>query len=256
MDSARDWRDSFSQLEATRKRKSGKQAADAAVAGILSLEQPIAEAGLILAGQEAKAKPKTKTKTKTKTASAARRTATASRAKAPAKPGAPRAATRDKAKPELSARKTKAAIAAPKRQAAPKSAAPKPVTAKALADALALPLPDLATPLVEPALFAEPVPPAEPVPARPATPIAPLPRKASLAPYRKGGLIEAIGFWLRTTARRTRAKLGASTALAKSVGPANGASEIEQLRAENAQLRRQIDALLALNEAAQFKFQP
>ena len=263
MDSARDWRDSFSQLEATRKRKSGKQAADAVVAGILSLEQPIAEAGLILAAPEAKpaAKPGASSKRKSKSKAGPSRGGTAKRTKAPARPATRKAATRKPAKSGPSEDKAKAGLAVPKRQVAAKAAAPrrqsvaKSVVAKVGADAPALPLPDLETPLAGPALFAEPVAPADPVPAPPAAPIAPLPRKASLAPYRKGGLIEAIGFWLRTTARRAKAKLGASTALARSVEPVTAESEIEELKAENERLRRQLEALLVLSDAAQFKFQ-
>lgn len=76
----------------------------------------------------------------------------------------------------------------------------------------------------------------------------PLARSASPAQWRKQGLADAIGYWLRHTTRRAGAKL--SFARFRS-----SRKQLDMLQAENAELRRELDALKALTEAAQFRFQ-
>ncbi len=238
MGNKRDWRESYSQLELVRQSEQDSQAASEAVSGILSLVQPVAEMELILPAAEAAPKAK----------GPAKRKATAKTAKNARKPAAPKKPVRKPA-----ARKAKPKAAATRRTtAATKLAKAAPPEAAAIpAQTAAMPLPDIAEPLTAPARPAEVRSPQSPPP----EPLAPLPRKASLAHYRKGGLIEAIGFWLRTATRRAKAKLGASKVLSQSVEPANEASELAELKEENERLRRQLDALLTLSDAAQFKFQ-
>ncbi len=93
---------------------------------------------------------------------------------------------------------------------------------------------------------------------------APLSRPASLAPYRKGGVIAVIGFWLRDAGRW----LGATTPRRKPAGrtkkrkpgpimahkpllpvhPAPREESLAELRAENARLRLELEAMLAVQE--------
>lgn len=253
MGNTRDWRESFSQLELAkangRKRTGGKQASVAperveavfppdivipppggtsAIPLIPAmLEAAEAEAGLILREPEPAAKPR----------KAAKRKPAAKRARKPAarKTAAPKKPARKPA--ARKARPKASASASARREAATEKLAA--ALAVKLAETPAIPLPDLSTPLARTT----------------AAPVAPLPRKASLAHYRKGGLIEAIGFWLRSAGRRFKAKLGASKALAETAKPVSPERQIEELKAENERLRRQLDALLALSDAAQFKFQ-
>lgn len=76
----------------------------------------------------------------------------------------------------------------------------------------------------------------------------PLARSASPTQWRKQGLADAIGYWLRHTTRRAGAKL--TFARFRS-----SRKQLDMLQAENAELRRELDALKALTEAAQFRFQ-
>lgn len=76
----------------------------------------------------------------------------------------------------------------------------------------------------------------------------PLARSASPATWRKQGLADAIGYWLRHTTRRAGAKLGFARFR-------SSRREIDMLKAENEELRRQLDRLRSLSDAAQFRFQ-
>lgn len=99
-----------------------------------------------------------------------------------------------------------------------KARAPRPDPATALA-AFALPRQD------EPLVEATPSPP----PSR------------ALAPARSSGMLAQIGQWLGQRAEAIWARLGS---------PTQGSSaELRQLRAENARLRSQLDALLALQQS-------
>jgi len=94
--------------------------------------------------------------------------------------------------------------------------------------------------------------PALPAPPRPLpAPLAPLPRRNAPVPYRKGGIAEAIGFWLRSIASSARGKFAAREGTARSTGPDAIDAELARLRSENESLRRQLEALAALREAAQ-----
>ena len=145
------------------------------------------------------------------------------------------------AKPPIAKLKFRTSSPRPTPPAVPIAALALPVVPEELVAAPVAPLPD-------PAPVATAVPPAT-APA-PVT-AAPLPRSASLAPYRKGGLIDAIGFWLRSKARVAAARLSASKALAKRVAPAQFApkDELTVLREENERLRLQIDGLMRLDQA-------
>lgn len=94
-------------------------------------------------------------------------------------------------------------------------------------------------------LSVAPALPASPQPLPP--PLAPLPRRNAPVPYRKGGLAEAIGYWLRTVARSARGSFRA-----RPVAPAANEAEAElaRLRCENESLRRQLEALTALREGS------
>jgi hypothetical protein len=78
-------------------------------------------------------------------------------------------------------------------------------------------------------------------------PTSPLPRNASLAPWRKAGLFGLIGSWLRIAARQTTTGFAAGIRRKKrgATGPVP-LDEVAELRAENEQLRKQLQALLAL----------
>lgn len=94
----------------------------------------------------------------------------------------------------------------------------------------ALPLPQSAEPLVEP-----------------------LPRNRSLAPLRASGLLARINDWLGQSARGLWDRLGGvPTARPAPRRKKASAQELEliRLRAENARLKRQLDALLARDSAS------
>lgn len=79
---------------------------------------------------------------------------------------------------------------------------------------------------------------------------APLPRNRSLARFTSQGILAHVLGWLGESLRssgqpRRRRRLSPSVAKA---GPAQ-AEEIARLRAENAALHRQVEALLALRES-------
>jgi hypothetical protein len=75
------------------------------------------------------------------------------------------------------------------------------------------------------------------LPTRPAEEllIAPLPRSASLTAYRKAGWLSQFGAWLIKAKIKTR--------------PPELFDEVIRLRAENARLRRQLEALLAFQDS-------
>ncbi len=185
---------------------------------------------------------------------------------APARKGTTKPKAR---KAKVRTRKAKEAEAVePKRKPVAKRARAKPAVAKPNSRTSttcpkppALPIAAMALPVVPEELVAAPVallP--EPAPIAAVVPTArgpvtntaaPLPRSASLAPYRKGGLIDAIGFWLRSKARVAAARLSASKALAKRVAPvpAKPKDELTVLREENERLRLQINGLMRLEQA-------
>ena len=94
-----------------------------------------------------------------------------------------------------------------------------------------------------------------PAPAGPATQpaelllITPLPRSAALTPYRKTGLFGLIGSWLRIATRQAATGVAGSVRRPKlQANPRPQIDELAKLRAENARLRRQLDALLSFQE--------
>lgn len=114
--------------------------------------------------------------------------------------------------------------------------------------ALAAPLPQEAEGLTAPAVATEEV-----------RCEAPLPRSVALAPYRKGGLLDLIGFWLRDASRRATARLLQGTGgkqesrrkrawLPTRRRSTPSSDDFAALRAENERLRQQLEALLALQE--------
>jgi hypothetical protein len=147
----------------------------------------------------------------------------------------------DAPKVKAPARKRKAAAAKPKQEKAAKAASkPRaPRTRKPIEAEVVLPT------IAAIALPADPEPLAE---LPDLTAPEPLARGASPATWRKQGLADAIGYWLRHTTRRAGAKLGFA-------GFRSGRRKLDALEAENAELRRQLEALHALNDAAQFRFQ-
>lgn len=84
-------------------------------------------------------------------------------------------------------------------------------------------------------------------PATPAElpPITPLPRNASLAPYRKTGLFGLIDSWLRIAKRQAASGIAAGVRRPElKPKPPAPSDEVAELRAENERLRRQLEALL------------
>lgn len=122
-----------------------------------------------------------------------------------------------------------AAKSAPKAKAAAKTAAPPPPAAMT-------PVPDLEPPFI-------------PTPVQAQTP---LPRAQSVALYRKNGLLDVIGYWLRSG----WAGLARSFKVARrSPQTGQGASpprrtSVAQLLAENAALRKEVARLRGLNGAS------
>lgn len=93
------------------------------------------------------------------------------------------------------------------------------------------------------------------VPAQ-ADPEVPLPRSVALAPYRKGGLFDLIGYWLRDASRRAASRLLSGKTEKQPARRKRGwlsgrrsspsRENLAVLCAENDRLRSQIEALLAL----------
>ena len=82
----------------------------------------------------------------------------------------------------------------------------------------------------------------------------PLPRAASLAPYRKGGFLALITFWLRDTGRwmtGSKARPKKRTRKTAATRPAPRPNELALLRAENERLRLQLEALMAMRAGGQ-----
>jgi hypothetical protein len=79
----------------------------------------------------------------------------------------------------------------------------------------------------------------------------PLPRNVSLAPYNKPGLFGLIGSWLRLAARRAPLPRRLRKPDGKIAKPRNvlDTHKLDELRAENQELRRQLETLLANKEA-------
>lgn len=84
-------------------------------------------------------------------------------------------------------------------------------------------------------------PPRRPVAPTPRLPPTPLPRRRTLAPWRPAGLAAQLGQWLQGRAAALARHFAATTQ------QPDNAAELARLRAENERLRRQIEALLALN---------
>jgi hypothetical protein len=74
----------------------------------------------------------------------------------------------------------------------------------------------------------------------------PLPRHASLAPYRKPGLFGLIGSWLRLA---TRLPLLPKSLRKPAESLSQTSDDLGALKAENEELRRQLESLLARQEA-------
>ena len=98
------------------------------------------------------------------------------------------------------------------------------------------------------------LPPA-PAPAQPAAQpaelllITPLPRSAALTPYRKTGLFGLIGSWLRIATRQAATGVAGSVRRPKlQANPRRQIDELAKLRAENARLRHQLEAMLSFQE--------
>ncbi len=116
--------------------------------------------------------------------------------------------------------------------------------------AIALPEPALALPKEsEPLVSAVPAPDDRTPPPRSAD----LPRSAALAPYRKGGFLALISFWLRDTGRwlargsaKPRGKPKPAARKTAPTPPAPRPNEMALLRAENERLRLQLEAMMAM----------
>ena len=83
--------------------------------------------------------------------------------------------------------------------------------------------------------------------------ITPLPRSASLARYSKPGLFGLIGSWLRLASRRPKLPEKLGKPARQSGQPRD---DLAALREENKQLRRELEALLALREAERAETPP
>lgn len=245
----RSWQDSFDRLETSRREERRREAeerqiraADAAYARA-SLEvanatvTSKAEAtGFMLEPLQAdQAEMLVKPKQPSKSAIAKSPSAKAK----PRKRAAPRRTARVEkprtARPKVTGPKVTGSKAAGSKAAGPK--VPKPIAAKSLvspprnAPAQVTPPPAVGLPRKLPSTAAEPLL------------ITPLPHHASLAPYRKPGLFGLIGSWLRLAARSPGlpGKLGKPARQ-----PCPPRNDMAALRAENRQLRRELEALLAL----------
>jgi hypothetical protein len=159
--------------------------------------------------------------------------------KRPAKPAARKASPR---KPRRAAR-----LAKPK---VPGAKAAKPKTAKPKAPKSIVMEPGIAPTPSEPSATAPPPVMAEAQVASSPRPeallITPLPRHASLAPYRKPGLFGLIGSWLRLAARRPALPTNLRRHSASEKPPRD---DVAALKAENEKLRRQLKDLLAQQDA-------
>jgi hypothetical protein len=221
MQKTRSWQESFDRLEAERREKrpwtdsEARQVRDAeeAYARAAAEKAEVAQAPpLMLVGATGRAEPLVtvpKPKAKPRMAKAAPRK----------RPTSLRAAT----KPVRSQTKT----------AKGKSQATKPNKAKPRKAPTAPQLVPAPTPQV-PAASAE------------SLLITPLPRNVSPAPWRKAGLFGMIGAWLRIAAKQTN--VGFAAGLRRKRMQAKAAKpigELAELRAENEQLRQQLQALLA-----------
>ena len=152
--------------------------------------------------------------------------------------------------------KPPARVAKP-RVAKPHTARPKAASAKVAKERAAVPQrPEsiafeshtIAPPDSPPHTTPQPSEPASASPSRVAAEpllITPLPRNAALAPYRKPGLFGLIGSWLRLAARRPKLPVNLRRPARKDGQPRD---DLAALKAENEKLRRQIEALLTLQE--------
>ena len=253
MQKARSWQDSFDKLEAARRderqmhdaEEQQIRDAEAAYAKAVAMEaEKPAAPGFMLGSEnadsgEALTRPKKLARPKPpaspkKLAKPKQQAKSGTRKPAPRKPAAPRRVAAE-AKPQVVQSQ-----AAKPRKSAPRR---KPANA-ALPPAIALP-------------SEVPAAPTEQLPITPLS-ITPLPRSASLAPYRKTGLFGLIGSWLRIATRQATSGLAGSVRRPnmkpKARKPAGQFrapfDEVAELRAENARLRSQLEALLALQEKA------
>ncbi len=254
MQKARSWQDSFDRLEAVRRderqmhdaEEQQVRDAEAAYARAVAMEaEKPAAPGFMLGSENAdsgEALTKPKKLAKPEKLASPKPPASPKKLAKPkqrAKSGTRKSASRKPAAPRRVAAKAKPPVAK-SRPAKPRKSAPrrKPANA-ALPPAIALP---------------------SEIPAAPAEQllITPLPRSASLAPYRKTGLFGLIGSWLRIATRQATSGLAGSVRRPnmkpKARKPAGQFrapfDEVAELRDENARLRSQLEALLALQEKA------